>query len=424
MGKTNNWSDKDNDPSQWDVDDDERIRLGRRNFLFGSAAVLASAGLVYNYRMEIGSVFSEELSTALKIKKLVEEAKVILDEIKDVQDDFQISTLDVLQNPDGYETKVNVVIEKVNELIEIVKKVEETEFKVNSAVTYRYQKKVQGVIARFSSGKFALACQGAGIYMKGVQYYNGAVGKANSAIDEVNSVVKGAISSFGLGGIGHVLTDVAKIDKLKTSNGNFKYEGVEIRVGSLASLVSRVQKLVAVLGKLIDTMKLISDKDIEEYSNNKYVNKKMESPRKKFCQDVAEYVPYYLEIERSKPNAKKEDDNVSFIQRFLVEYGFLVSMGDKDPVDGKYGSQTISANKSFAGALIAADKWKEQYEKRQEKGEEKIIVAESDMVRNLQEILAVAGYLDIDDIDSKFGSASYHAYARFSDDVEKIMKGN
>ncbi len=356
-----------------------------------------------------------DVGKALRFLDAYENISSKQEDLEKLQQEFNADTVSVLKSPDAYTEQLRAINKAIKKVTEEVQKINRDGIKVNSGFVYRQQKKIQTALARFNNENFSTVFTALGIY-------RGATGKATEIINKISSEAQSLVGG-ALGGYATKFINEQTAEAKKAITGNITVHGVEIPIASLAKFALEAQNLSSSLAKLQNELEKLGDPDIE-VSNNDWIKLfSNENPRKDFYAGFDKIRK--ILIKRNKEGGFFEDDEVKEIQKFMVEYGYIVSLGKDGPVNGKYDEKTKKALKKFTKILNSAPKYREEFRKQVKKGNDKPVIERGQDVRDLQDLLGLAGYMSLKQVDGAYGWTTYLAsvkctkdWSEYSDDED------
>ncbi|MBU0668252.1 hypothetical protein KJ951_02655 [Patescibacteria group bacterium] len=352
--------------------------LTRRDLLivFGGAVTTT---LMYQCRENITALFDPEVAQAIKVRELFKKIDESNGELDELQSSLNTNAKEVLLHPGNLIARLEKVRAKILVIVSLINEVKSTGFKVNSGVAYSSMAKIDAQNGRLNGGKIGLISQAV----------HGLLG------------IKGKIQDFtgiSLDGIGKVSIPV--ID-------------VNIDAQQSMQIITAKDGLVASLETLKKALEEISSADIEEFSNNKEVNKEKESPRARLLAQYKKFADLADRKEHiAQEMAKRIEDEKPFmiddleLGEFLEEYGFVKYPSKKIGTKAEENNAralTIAGYANFKAvmrtAIYAACDYK--YLERKKTNPD---------IKKLQEMLARGGYLDYKGMDSTYGPITNDAF--------------
>lgn len=377
----------------------------RRNIL--KLGVVTAAGIAGFYGAREGLKETDtDIGKALRFLDAYENISSKQEDLEKMQLEFNADTASVLQAPDAYTEQLRAINKEIQKVIEEVQKINRDGIRVNSGFVYRQQKKIQAALARFNNENFRTVFTALGIY-------RGATGKATEIIDMISRKAQSLVGG-SLGGFAAQIINEQAAEAKKTITGNITVYGVEIPIASLARFALEAQNLSSSLAKLQNELEKLGDPDIEISNNDwiKFFSK--ENPRKDFYAGFDKIRK--ILIRRNEEGGFFDDDEVKEIQKFMVEYGYIVPLGKNDPVNGTYDEKTKKALKKFTKILNSAPEYREKFRDQVKEGADNPVIEKGQDVRDLQDLLGLAGYMSLKQVDGAYGWTTYLASVKCTKD--------
>ncbi len=386
----------------------EEKRPNRRNIL--KLAGITAAGIAGFHGAKEGLKQTDtDIGKALRFLDEYENISSRQEDLEKMQQEFNADTASVLQSPEAYTAQLGAINKEIKKVTEEVQKINRDGIRVNSGFVYRQQKKIQAALARFNNENFRTVFTALGIY-------RGATEKATEIIDMISRKAQSVVGE-SLGGFATRFINEKAAEAKKTVNGNITVYGVEIPIASLAGFALEAQNVSSSLSKLQDELEKLGDPDIEVSNNNwiKFFSK--ENPRKDFYDDFDKIQKILIRIHEE--GGFFEDDEVKEIQKFMVEYGYIVPLDQDDPVNGKYDEKTKKALIKITKILNSAPEYRKKYREHVKENNDKPVIEKGQDVRDLQDLLGLAGYMSLKQVDGSYGWTTYLASVKCTSDWDK-----
>ncbi len=294
-------------------------------------------------RDAVVSVLDEDAKQAQKIRELFDTIDSLKKELENIDDDVDTNAKEVITQPGSVVARIRNVRDVVTALSLTVDEVAATGFKVNSGVVYREVIDIDANLAKLRGNNW-------------VKY---------------GSYVSGELNLPG-------------------------------KAGQSVQIINELSGLQNDLVKLRKSLDGIADVNIEEFSNNKYVNTPI-GPREMFRQRMAA-VDVVL---AKRPHTC---DFGTEARLFLDEYGFAKYPDDLDFTDPDYFERLGEfSHKGFTKYIAVMKTAFESTLKYKASGQP----TNHPNIRKFQEMLALGGYYDYNKIDGSYGELTHNSFKKF-----------